>query len=239
MPTIIVSNGQIDLISSGRTNNNDVVLSGGTINVLSGGIADTTTVSGTLNVSAGGIDGGIAISGGGTETASSGGADFGATVLSGGHLVVASGGTTISASVIGGGASDSATEVLSGGFASDTTLLNTSAVGTDLGALISGGEQDVYGSASSAIIFSGGLQIVEAGGTATGTVISSGAGEFVSSGGTGFGATISSGGFAADSSGGQVISASVVGSVPFDPQGGNLSLLGAAVICETSIARGS
>jgi autotransporter passenger strand-loop-strand repeat protein len=117
--------------------------------------------------------------------------------------------------------------------------VEVSADGTDFGAIISGGERDVFGSANRAIIFTGGLQIVEAGGTASGTVISSGGSEFVFSGGTG-GATISIGGFAAGSSGGLVVSASV-GSVPFDPQDGNLSPLGgtprADVICETNTAR--
>ena len=58
-----------------------------------------------------------------------------------------------------------------------------SAGGTDLGAQISGGEQDVYGLASGATVFTG-SQVVESGGTASGTTVSSGGTLDVLSGGT-------------------------------------------------------
>jgi autotransporter passenger strand-loop-strand repeat protein len=50
-----------------------------------------------------------------------------------------------------------------------------SAGGTDLGARISGGEQDDYGLASGATVFTGGTQVVESGGVASGTTVDSGA----------------------------------------------------------------
>ena len=68
--------------------------------------------------------------------------------------------------------------VLSGGLADPTTISTGSievvgAGGTDLGALISGGGQDVFGYASGATCSSG-VQVVESGGTAINTVVSSG-----------------------------------------------------------------
>lgn len=100
-----VSSGQVYSVSFGQSDNNDVVLSGGTIHVLQGSIADT--VSGTLNISVRGTDSGTVISGGGSETVPSGRADFGATVLSGSHLVVSLGGTANGgAVVVSSGATD-------------------------------------------------------------------------------------------------------------------------------------
>ena len=65
----------------------------------------------------------------------------------------------------------------SGGSASATTI-STSGLeivsGTDAGAQISGGEQDVYGAANSDTIFTG-SQVVETGGTASGTISSAAA----------------------------------------------------------------
>ena len=113
--------------------------------------------------------------------------------------------------------------VNSGGTADLTTIDDggleiVSAGGTDVGAKIAGasvgGEQDVFGLASGATIFTG-SQVVEAGGTASGTVVSvpvfetfdalivsSGgfadqatiySSETISAGGTDFGAQISGG----------------------------------------------
>jgi autotransporter passenger strand-loop-strand repeat protein len=60
---------------------------------------------------------------------------------------------------------------------------NVSAGGTDLGAHISGGEQDVRGYASGATVF-GGSQVIEAGGTASSTTVANGGTLDVKSGGT-------------------------------------------------------
>jgi autotransporter passenger strand-loop-strand repeat protein len=68
-----------------------------------------------------------------------------------------------------------------------------SAGGTDLGALISGGEQDVFGYASGAVVASG-VQAVESGGTAINTVVSSGGVLELSTGAVATGFTIQSGG---------------------------------------------
>jgi autotransporter passenger strand-loop-strand repeat protein len=106
-------------------------------------------------------------------------------------LNVATGQTTNSIVV----ATNAVVNVLAGGTVVDTTvqgLLNVAAGGiddpttidsggteivhrggSDLGALISGGEQEVFGYASSATVFAG-AQIVESGGSATDTTVSSG-----------------------------------------------------------------
>jgi autotransporter passenger strand-loop-strand repeat protein len=77
--------------------------------------------------------------------------------------------------------------VLSGGIAGSTTISDggfeiVAAGGTDLIALISGGEQDVSGHASGTAVFIG-SQVVETGGTTTNTNLSGGF-EIVSPGGT-------------------------------------------------------
>ena len=69
--------------------------------------------------------------------------------------------------------------ILSGGDADPTTIYSggqevIDSGGTDTGALIFGGEQDVYGIAINATVYSGGLQVVESGGTASGTTVSGG-----------------------------------------------------------------
>jgi autotransporter passenger strand-loop-strand repeat protein len=79
--------------------------------------------------------------------------------------------------------------VLSGGLVFSTTILGSgtetiSAGGTDSGAQISGGEQDVFGVASGATVFSGGFEVVSSGGTASTTVVSNGGTLELLSGGT-------------------------------------------------------
>jgi autotransporter passenger strand-loop-strand repeat protein len=69
-----------------------------------------------------------------------------------------------------------------------------SAGGVDSAAQISGGEQDVYGSAVSATVFAG-SQVVESGGSASGTIINSGGSTYVESGGEIVDTTVESGGF--------------------------------------------
>jgi autotransporter passenger strand-loop-strand repeat protein len=64
--------------------------------------------------------------------------------------------------------------------------------GTDNRVLISGAEQDVYGSAVGVTVFAG-SQVVESGGTVNGIVVSSGGIVVVQSGGVASGATVSVG----------------------------------------------
>jgi fibronectin-binding autotransporter adhesin len=128
--------------------------------------------------------GSVTISAGGTEEIGSGYALSGFTVSGGITLEVASGGTASNTTVSSGGS----LVVSTGGFADPTVIYSggsetVSAGGTDLGAQISGGEQDVYGSASGTTVFTG-SQLVESCGAASNTIVSSGGWETISSGGT-------------------------------------------------------
>jgi autotransporter passenger strand-loop-strand repeat protein len=69
------------------------------------------------------------------------------------------------------------------------------------------GTQVTYGTASGAVVFSGGFEVVSSGGTASGTIVSSGGIDIVFSGGVA-GGTIISGGFMEVMSGGSVGGAS-------------------------------
>jgi autotransporter passenger strand-loop-strand repeat protein len=113
---------------------------------------------------------GTTINDGGVESVN--GSDFGTTIYDGGYQYVLAGGTTAETLVL-----DPGVQVIGG-------------QGTADGSILSGGEQDVYGTASNTDIESGGLQIVESGGTATGTVISGGGSEHLNVGGTDVSATI-------------------------------------------------
>ena len=75
-------------VSSGQTDTNDVVVSGGSMFVLSGGTANTTAVSsgGIMTIKNGGAASGTTVFAGGTEIISSGGIDVNATVNSGGTI---------------------------------------------------------------------------------------------------------------------------------------------------------
>src|SRR5262249_18276274 len=125
-------------------------------------------------------------------------------VLSGGAVVD----TTVSATlnVSSGGVADPTT-IFSGGL---ETIL---AGGIDSGAQISGGEQDVFGTASSATVFTG-LQLVEAGGVVSGTTIELGGQTVVLAGGQAVSALVASGTSGSMnlivSSGGATVAAQVV-----------------------------
>jgi autotransporter passenger strand-loop-strand repeat protein len=139
-------------------------------------------------------------------------ANVSGTVVSNGiSLIVESGGTASDTVVSSGGF----LSVASGGTADPTTIYaggseTVSSGASDDGALISGGEQQVFGSAANATVFSGGLQQVESGGTVSGTVISGGTLE-VLSGGLADPTTIYSGGLEVVSAGGTDSGAQISG----------------------------
>jgi autotransporter passenger strand-loop-strand repeat protein len=177
--------------------------------VLSGGTALETTVGGGLEiVSSGGIDSGAQIFGGEQDVFGIAG---GGTVF-GGSQVIEGGGTASNTTIANGGT----LVVSAGGLADPTTILGggleiISARGSDRGALLSGGEQDVYGNAGGATIFAdsqviesgaagatplfrgGGTLDVLSGGSANSARISAGGTEAVSAGATDSGARVSSG----------------------------------------------
>ena len=95
-----------------------------------------------------------------------------------------------------------------------------SAGGTATGVVVSGGVQDVFGTAISTTVMSGvdsggthfsGIQVVESGGVASLTVLSDGGYANVSGGGTALGITVSNGGVETVSSGGTDLGAQISG----------------------------
>ena len=156
----------------------------GTIDVAAGAtlvLDGTFRNAGTINVLGGTIDLSGTISGTGVDE-----------IGSGGTLVVTSGGLADLTLLLSGG-----TEIISSG-------------GSDVGALISGGEQDVFGLATGASVF-GGSQVIEAGGAASGTIVSSGGMVLVNSGAKLTGAVVSSGGTEIVSAGGSDVGAKISG----------------------------
>jgi autotransporter passenger strand-loop-strand repeat protein len=127
MGVIVTSANSPYDVSAGQIDTDDVVDSGGYMFVLSGGIADLTTVnaSGVEYVNTGGTDNGATLSGGAQNVS---GLASNATVDSGGEQVVETSGTAAS------------------------TTVNAS------------GYQDVYGTANNTTIGNGGEQVVFAGG---------------------------------------------------------------------------
>jgi autotransporter passenger strand-loop-strand repeat protein len=122
--------------------------------------AAITVSSGTTTVSSSTNESYIVVDSGTLEIASGGTVSGEIIVSSGGSVLVDSGGTVLDTRISSGGL----LHVSSGGLADPTTIFSggseiVSAGGTDNGAQISGGEQDVFGSASGATIFSGGFEL--------------------------------------------------------------------------------
>ena len=151
----IISGGEVDVLSGGKLDFASV-FSGGVLNVSGGGSAANVVVSldGNLNV-AGTTTSNVTILSGGTETISSGGVASGVagsgTSVAGGTLDVQSGGTVAFASVSSNGVLD----------------LSAGAVAHDIAVSSGAGEFEVYGSTTSNItISSGGIEVVYSGGVA-------------------------------------------------------------------------
>jgi autotransporter passenger strand-loop-strand repeat protein/autotransporter-associated beta strand protein len=206
--TTSVSIGQTLNVGVGQLISGLVDFFGGVVNVQSGGSVIDAEVYGDLNILSGGTADPTTIYSGGVEVISGGGTDSGAVIAGGqqdvygsaisaaiyfGSQVVEAGGVATYTTVWSGGT----LYVLSNGVVEPATIYSgglevVSAGGSDSGALISGGEQDLYGSAVGATVFAG-SQVVENGGIASGTVVSSGAQEDVYSGGVADGTVVSSG----------------------------------------------
>jgi autotransporter passenger strand-loop-strand repeat protein len=137
----IVSSGQTLNVSSGQTSHGIIVLTGGTLNALSGGsIINAVDSGGTDNVSSGGTAIDTVVNNGGVEQVFFAGSAIGTTV-NGASEHVSSGGTVINMTLINGGAA----QVFSGGSAIGTTLSN-------------GAEQEVDGTAMATTVnFEGAL----------------------------------------------------------------------------------
>jgi autotransporter passenger strand-loop-strand repeat protein len=214
-----VSGGGTEFVESGGTTTGTLVTgtnrsSYGYQEVYSGGVTTGTTVAGIgaqEYVYFGGTASGTVVSDRGFETVLSGGRAIGTTddsflEVSGGSAVSAtvggdvdvySGGSTISTTLSGG------TEfVWAGGTASFTTMsaggdLAVESGGSAIGATATGLTEEIFvysgGTASGAVLGSGGTELLE-GGTAIGTTVNSGGYEYVSAGGTATSTTVSLGG---------------------------------------------
>jgi autotransporter passenger strand-loop-strand repeat protein len=237
------------------------ILSGlAVLGVFSGGTALDTIVnsvgvstSGGLVVRSGGSTVGVTINSGGREAVLQSGTTVDATVNSGGLEFVSSGGTAISSLIFAGGTaivsgrtatvidttvSGGMLIVRSGGLADPTTITAggteiVSGGGNDFGASISGGEQDVFGTASGATVFAG-SQLVKSGGIASGTVLSSGTMQVVFSKGTARSTSVDGGAQLIVSSGGVAASASISG----DSTSGTLVVLRGGTASGTVIVSG-
>jgi autotransporter passenger strand-loop-strand repeat protein len=197
MGVIVSAGNSPHNVSSGHTESGDIVVSGGSMFVLSGGKADATIVSygGALTIDLGGVGSGSVLAGlservFGTET--------GATIKSGVQFVFGEATRT----TISGGQQG----IAAGGVASITTIKNNG-LQNDEGIAIttvasSGGFQDVRsgGTAIGTTIHAGGGQIVEAASKAIGTTISGGS-QLVTSTGTATGTTIRTGSETVDAGG--------------------------------------
>jgi autotransporter passenger strand-loop-strand repeat protein len=199
---VTVTSGQTSNVSFGETDNGDIVLYGGTLNVLSGGIIINTADSGGQDyVSSGGtafrtlltsninqlvitagqeyVDGtasGTIAGAGSIQYVFPGGLAVG-TLLSGAVQYVYSG-STASNTIVGSGGGAQIIE--SGGtFISTTVLVD--------------GRESVGGYDIGAVVTSGGVQVVEFTGIATGTIVSGGT-QIVIDFGTAVDTTVDSGG---------------------------------------------
>ena len=211
-PSPVVGSGVTLTVSAGQTSHSIGVQPGGTLTVLAGGIASSTTLSGTELVSgtdsaalvdggmqtllSGGLAVGVLIGSYGNQTVSSGGTAVGGTVQIGGTQVVAAGGTA-SGTVVHGWAT-----VMSGGVASATVInlsgggymsaVETLSGGQSISATVgSGGTLSVLGGTATGTAVSGGTLSVSAGGTAFGTILAGGSEKIF--GGSATGTTVSSG----------------------------------------------
>jgi autotransporter passenger strand-loop-strand repeat protein len=211
-----VSSGDTFDTPSGDSDENILVQDGGVAN--DAGRADNTTVQdgGVLNDAGTAVN--IVIQTGGVVN----NAGVAADIAVSGTLNIQAGGTAAATAVYAGGV-----ETIGSG-------------GTDFGAQILGGRQDVSGTADGAVIDSGGEQIVYSGGIASGTIINSGGEQVVWAGGTANATTVNSGGFenvyVGGSAGSVTISGGVVefddgasgGTITFAGRNGELDIFGAA-----------
>ena len=210
--TEIVTSGGLGLgLDAGST-----IEAGGLLAVYDSGLAIGTNVGsgGTLELFSGGAMSGAIFASGGILEAGSGYVASGVTFSGGEILEVAASGSALSTTIV----ADSQEIILSGGQATSTTLvsggseiislggLDTSAFvftagvqtvlagGSATDTIVSGGAQDVFGTAIGVTLENTGVQTVELGGVASGTEIQTGASQILS-GGTAVDATIEAAAF--------------------------------------------
>jgi len=191
MTTVV--NGQTLSVTSGQTSTGVIVDFGGLLKVLFGGTISSTIDSGSVDVSSGGKA--VATTVAEIFEVFSGGRSIATTIVSGGNEQVM-------------GGVDSLTTISSGGFAfvnSGATAIGTKIEGLQHlggkavgGTIFSGGQQVVFGVfgaglAVSALVSSGGTEIVSSGGHASAVIVSSGGVQEIDSGGVAVSARIGGG----------------------------------------------
>ena len=197
---IILENGSMTVLDGG-TADSTTVNSGGYLYVSSGGTVNSTTVMdywGHLHVSSGGTANNTTVTSHGDMYVSSGGTAKNTTVKSWGELYVSSGGTATD-TTMGSGAS-----MYIVGTASNTTVGSGASmyiVGTASNTTVNFyGWLKVFGTADSTTVNPGARLLVASGGTANNTTVNSG-GLTVSSGGTANSTTVNFGGLTVSSGG--------------------------------------
>ena len=150
----VVSNGGVETISSGGTASGAIVQVDGADDVSGGTTIGTTLSGGTETIFDSGVASGTIVSSGGSQFVNSSGFATATVISSGGFEVVSSGGVA------------SGTTIQAGG--SETIL----AGGLDSAALLVGGTQTVFGTASNVVLDANAVQVVSSGGIAISTVIS-------------------------------------------------------------------
>ena len=246
--TTLLSGGAHQVVFNAGTALNTVV--NGLQLVSAGGVASSTSINSGGYDQVYGNDFNAIVNSGGEQDVFSGGTANGATLLTSATQSVFLGGTASGTLVSGGhqfvDGSATGTTVLfnevfgvqtvnSGGSATFTSIGNgafqtVNSGGSAISALVlSGGEQDVFGTASSTTLLTSGTQVVFSGGTASGVLVSGGhqdvygsatntnlvfngvyALQIVKSGGSASLTTVGNGSFQTVDSGGSAISASVL-----------------------------
>jgi VCBS repeat-containing protein/autotransporter passenger strand-loop-strand repeat protein len=168
-------------VSSGGTDEYDVVVNGGSMVVASGGMADLTTVSsgGSITFAAGSVDSATTVSNGGSLTISSGVTDVLDTIDSGASVTILSGATAF------------LPVINSGGFlaVNSRVLVSSASITTSASMVVSSGGTNVRATVSG----SGSFLSVTAGGTDSATTVNGFATLIVSSGGVVIGDIIKAG----------------------------------------------
>ena len=184
-----VLNGGEEMVWATGAATGSVIASGGLEYVATSGVDSGATVSGGGDQIVFGSALGAVLSGGLQEVHT---AASGTTVLSGGETIVSATGIATSGVIASGGVEYVATSGIDSGatvaFGGEQVVF-----GGTLGAVLSGGLQEVHTVARDTTVSSGGRQLVENTGVAYRTTISSGGRETVSSGGAASGVTISGG----------------------------------------------
>jgi autotransporter passenger strand-loop-strand repeat protein len=98
-----VSGGQTYNVSAFQNDQNDIVLAGGTLNVLGDATTELTTDAGTMEVEADGVAYDTTVNGGGILYVDPGGSAQYVTINSGGSELVYSGGETQNPTINSGG----------------------------------------------------------------------------------------------------------------------------------------